>query len=90
MCQLYTPDGICHGIHGFIVPIRSPTTFLTYPGLTIFDMGEKVGLNGLDNGVMMFDNYPIPAACLLNKTGSVSPEGVYISPFKDANKRFGP
>jgi hypothetical protein len=31
------------GIHGFIVPIRDPLTFLTYSGVTIFDMGEKIG-----------------------------------------------
>ncbi|ODM89450.1 Peroxisomal acyl-coenzyme A oxidase 3, partial [Orchesella cincta] len=49
MAQLYTPDGECHGLHGFVIPIRNPSTMLTYPGVTIFDMGEKIGLNGLDN-----------------------------------------
>jgi len=48
-----------------------------------------LGLNGLDNGVMMFDHYAIPRESLLNKNGSVSLDGRYVSPFKDASKRFG-
>ncbi|MPC20402.1 Peroxisomal acyl-coenzyme A oxidase 3 [Portunus trituberculatus] len=48
--QLYTPDGVCHGLHCFIVPLRDPHTLQTYPGITIVDMGHKIGLNGIDNG----------------------------------------
>ncbi|ODM59413.1 Peroxisomal acyl-coenzyme A oxidase 3, partial [Orchesella cincta] len=89
MAQLYTPDGECHGLHGFVIPIRNPSTMLTYPGVTIFDMGEKIGLNGLDNGVMIFDNYAVGRECLLSKTGNITPDGRYVSAYKDPNKRFG-
>ncbi|XP_064089868.1 peroxisomal acyl-coenzyme A oxidase 3-like [Macrobrachium nipponense] len=87
--QLYTPDGVCHGLHTFFVPIRDPRTFLPYPGVTIVDMGHKLGLNGVDNGVVMFDHYSIPHENLLNRTGDVTPDGIYKTPFKDPNKRFG-
>jgi acyl-CoA oxidase len=43
---------------------------------------RQVGLNGLDNGWMMFDNYEVDREMLLNKTGDVSPEGRYTTPFK--------
>ena len=48
--QLYTPDGKCHGLHVFVVPIRDPVTLQPYPGITIGDMGEKIGLNSIANG----------------------------------------
>ena len=80
--QLVTPDGVCQGLHNFVVPVRDPATLLPLPGVTIGDMGHKIGLNGLDNGWLMFNNYQIGREMLLNKTGDVSKEGVYSTPFK--------
>ena len=87
--QLYTPDGECHGLHSFVVPIRNPIDLTPYPGLLIGDMGKKLGQNGLANGFISFENYGIPRINLLNRTGDVTPEGKYVSPFKDPNKRLG-
>ncbi|XP_064612616.1 peroxisomal acyl-coenzyme A oxidase 3-like isoform X2 [Liolophura sinensis] len=87
--QLYTPDGKCHGLHTFVTPIRDPRTLQTLPGVMVGDMGEKIGLNGIDNGFVMFSKLRIPRINLLNKTGDVSAAGKYITPFKDPNKRFG-
>ncbi|XP_041350325.1 peroxisomal acyl-coenzyme A oxidase 3-like [Gigantopelta aegis] len=87
--QLFTPDGQCHGLHTFVVPLRDPKTLFTLPGLTLGDMGEKIGLNGIDNGFLAFDMYRIPRENLLDKFGDITEAGHYVTPYKDANKRFG-
>ncbi|XP_049960175.1 peroxisomal acyl-coenzyme A oxidase 3-like isoform X1 [Schistocerca serialis cubense] len=87
--RLITPDKTDHGLHAFVVPIRNPATLKPFAGVIVGDMGEKIGLNGIDNGFVIFNKYRIPRENLLNKTGDVTPEGNYVSPFKDPNKRLG-
>nr|CAD7462242.1 unnamed protein product [Timema tahoe] len=87
--QLHTPDGVSHGLHAFVVPVRDTRTLLPHAGVTVGDLGEKLGLNGVDNGFIMFDRYRIHRTNLLNKTGDVTPEGRYITPIQDPRKRFG-
>lgn len=86
---LYTPDGVNHGLHGFLVPIRDPYTLKPYPGIIVGDIGEKIGLNGIDNGFIMFDNYRITKDLLLNRTGDVTDDGVYESVFSEPGKILG-
>ncbi|XP_069703133.1 peroxisomal acyl-coenzyme A oxidase 3-like isoform X2 [Periplaneta americana] len=87
--KLITADGEGYGLHAFVVPIRSTSTLLAIPGVVIGDLGEKIGLNGVDNGFIMFNHYRIPRENLLNRSGDVSPEGKYINPIKDPKKRMG-
>lgn len=49
-------------------------------------MGAKAGLNGVDNGFVTFDNVRIPRVNLLNKTGDVTPDGRYVTPYKVKNE----
>ncbi|XP_053625222.1 peroxisomal acyl-coenzyme A oxidase 3 [Plodia interpunctella] len=87
--QLITPDGENHGLHGFVVPVRNPDTLETYPGLIVGDMGEKIGVNGIDNGFIMFNQYRIPRENLLNRTADVAEDGTYESSFSDPSKILG-
>lgn len=87
--QLYTPDGQHHGLNGFLVPIRNTKTLEPFAGVIVGDLGEKIGLNGLDNGFVSFNNYRIPKHFLLSRTGDISDDGQYISPIKNNKKRIG-
>lgn len=62
---------------------------LAVKGVTVGDLGEKIALNGVDNGFVMFDHYYIPRNCLLNKQADVTADGKYVAAVKDQSKRFG-
>ncbi len=76
-----------HGVHALIVPLRDESGEVC-DGVRIEDDGEKAGLNGVDNGLIWFDNVRVPREALLNRYGDVSPDGAYSSPIDNANKRF--
>jgi len=50
------------------------------PGVTVEDMGHKMGLNGVDNAKLTFDKVRVPRENLLNKYSDVSP-GLYLIEF---------
>jgi len=79
--------GESHGVHAFLVPIRDDDG-RPVPGVRIEDCGEKMGLNGVDNGRLWFDGVRIPRESLLDRFGQVSPDGVYTSPIPSPSKRF--
>ncbi|KAI3440773.1 uncharacterized protein J3R85_003230 [Psidium guajava] len=58
------------------------------PNIRIADCGHKIGLNGVDNGRIWFDDVRIPRENLLNSVADVSPDGEYLSAIKDPDQRF--
>jgi len=80
-------DGVSHGVHAFVTPIRTAQGNPA-PGVTIEDVGEKMGLNGVDNGRLAFDQVRVPRHALLDRFAQVTPEGVYQSTIENESKRF--
>ncbi|GLI67460.1 hypothetical protein VaNZ11_011657 [Volvox africanus] len=68
------------GPHGFIAQLRHLDTHLPLPGVTIGDIGPKVGYNGVDNGFLSFDHVRIPRDNMLMRFAKVTPEGRYVPP----------
>jgi acyl-CoA oxidase len=79
--------GESHGVHVLVVPIRDENGNV-HDGVRIEDCGEKMGLNGVDNGRIWFDRVRVPRDALLDRYGGVSTDGAYESPIENPNKRF--
>lgn len=82
-------DGKDYGIHAFVVPLRDRQTKELLPGVTIEDCGQKIGLNGVDNGIIGFNNVRIPRENLLNRFADVLPDGTYKTDIPSEGRRFG-
>ena len=80
-------DSTNHGIHIVIVPVRDAGNNLL-PGIKVVDCGNKIGLNGVDNGRIWFDHVAVPKRNLLNRFGDIDQNGKYTSPIENPNKRF--
>lgn len=80
-------DGKDYGVSAFVVPLRDKQSN-TLKGVTIKDCGRKMGLNGVDNGVIYFDNVVIPKENMLDRYASVNDAGKFESPISSDNKRF--
>ncbi|MEO0527529.1 MAG: acyl-CoA dehydrogenase [Bacteroidota bacterium] len=80
-------NGKNEGVHAILVPIRDEEHRLR-KGVTIEDNGYKLGLNGVDNGKIWFNQVSVPRENLLNKYGDISEDGSYHSDIKNPNKRF--
>jgi len=84
--QLIVSD-IHHGIHAVMVPYRDAEGQLL-KGIRVEDCGYKMGLNGVDNGRLWFDQVVVPKENLLNKYGDIDDQGAYTSPIENPDKRF--
>src|SRR4051794_37325097 len=75
------------GVHALLVPLRDDDG-MPLPGIRIEDCGAKLGLDGVDNGRIWFDQVRVPRDNLLDRYASVDEHGVYTSPIASATKRF--
>ncbi len=80
-------DGKNMGVHAVLVPLRNDQ-HEELEGVTIEDNGYKLGLNGVDNGKIWFNQVSVPVENLLDKYGQINADGSYSSSIKNANKRF--
>lgn len=86
MAQLIV-KGKNEGIHAILVRMRD-NDMNTIPGVTIEDMGYKMGLNGVDNAKLSFDNVRVPRTALLNKWSDVEEDGTFTSKIDGGRQRF--
>ncbi|XP_068665356.1 acyl-coenzyme A oxidase 3, peroxisomal-like [Aristolochia californica] len=84
--QLHINEGN-QGVHAFIAQIRDADGNVC-PNIRIADCGHKIGLNGVDNGRIWFDNLRVPRENLLNSVADVSPDGQYVTAIKNPDQRF--
>lgn len=85
--RLIMPDGTNQGLHGFLVPIRDEKTLEVKDNIKIWDMGYKIGLNGIDNATLWFDNVRIPQDNLLDSISQITEDGQFISSIEDKSSR---
>lgn len=85
-CQLHV-GGTNYGVHAVLVPLRNKEGAL-HSGVTIEDCSYKLGLNGVDNGRIWFDQVRVPRLNLLNRFGDIDEQGQYSSPIEKESKRF--
>jgi acyl-CoA oxidase len=80
-------QGQKHGVHAFLVPIRSENGH-PLPGVSIEDNGLKMGLNGVDNGRIWFNDVKVPRVEMLNRFADVTADGHYRSEIQSRAARF--
>ncbi|SNZ01047.1 acyl-CoA dehydrogenase [Flagellimonas pacifica] len=80
-------DGKNEGVHAILVPLRNEKHELL-DGIIVEDNGYKLGLNGVDNGKIWFNQVRVPRENLLDKYGEIKDNGTYFSTIKNPNKRF--
>merc|ERR1712141_71576 len=80
-------NGKNEGLHGVLVRIRDDDLKIL-PKVRVEDMGHKMGLNGVDNAKLTFDNVRVPRENLLNKYSDVTEDGKFLSEIDGGRKRF--
>jgi len=79
-------DNVDHGVHVFIVQIRDKNGIKK--NIHLDDCGPKGGLNGVDNGSIIFDNVVIPYDNLLDKYTYIDDNNIYKTVFTSENNKL--
>mmetsp|Transcript_2579 Transcript_2579/g.5025 ORF Transcript_2579/g.5025 Transcript_2579/m.5025 type:complete len:656 (-) Transcript_2579:1546-3513(-) len=80
-------QGTNEGVHAFLVRIREDDLTIC-DGVTIQDMGRKMGENGVDNAKLSFHNMRVPKNALLNRVADVNASGQFECDIKSRRGRF--
>jgi len=79
MARLIT-KGTDHGMHAFLVQIRRQEDHMPMPGVTVGDIGPKIGYLTQDNGFLVFDHVRVPRRAMLMRFAKVDEKGNYSRP----------
>ena len=75
IARLIDGDGKDRGVHNFIVPIRDYATHEPLAGVSVGDIGPKLGYNVMDNGFLKLDGVRVPRRNLGMRFIHVDEEG---------------
>ncbi|GMF27781.1 unnamed protein product [Phytophthora lilii] len=67
-----------YGVHNFMVQLRDLETHDAMPGVTLGDIGPKIGFNNVDNGYCTFEHVRIPRGQMGMRVATVTREGKYV------------
>ncbi|HEY4058640.1 MAG TPA: acyl-CoA dehydrogenase family protein [Kofleriaceae bacterium] len=79
--------GAHQGVHAVLVRVRADDGG-PIEGVRTGDSGHKMGLNGVDNGRLWFENVRVPVGNLLDRFASIDETGAYASPIASPDRRF--
>jgi acyl-CoA oxidase len=80
-------NNVDEGLHGFLVNIRDEKNLAVKEGCEVWDMGYKIGLNGVDNAALWFHNVRVPRTNLLNAHSNMDEKGNFTSKIEDKSAR---
>ena len=69
-----------YGVHPFVVQVRSIQTHTPVKGITVGELGPKLGYHGMDNGFLQLHNVRVPLDNMLCRFGRIRKDGTYYSP----------
>ena len=76
------------GVHAFLTRIRDEKTHGLIPGVTIRDMGAKMGANGVDNAQIGFKAVRLETSALLSKNAQIRDDGTLVTEIQNKRARF--